>query len=371
MTVVSKCHISCIGNLRFWVKYLSWSICDNCGSIATQKLLPSYSQRTKCKKNVVCNCTSVHYFVPEPNNIPEVLNMLQDEDVYILRPFDIDLGPFQHKRYGYRVRSCLFSLKCSKLSVQEKISSIEDPERKEHCQRAYEYLMASPDSAYRDYVLKREHLVARHQQPQKLEIFSWEGIECALWPTLYPYLSWCESTIVGDVSRVSSKVSFLTKCFGPLLDYSLNFELLQFISDRWLLKTITGAISQGRHSQCSPYRSLASKAFSPAYWENQHRYLVDVVRQKGYPSLFITISPSEWTFTTPKWLDNLRDQYGFRPTQTALFETFHFIHVLEQIVCGYICGTNTLRWKNHLLNYNRIKGKNSVDTYFYRFEFQG
>ena len=297
--------------------------------------------------------------------------MLQDDNVFILRPFNIDIGPFQHKKYGYRIRSCLFSLECSKLSVQEKINLIEDPNRKEHCQQAYEYLMSSPDSAYKDYVLKREYFVARNEDPQKLEIFSWEGIECALWPTLYPYLSWCESTIVGDSNRVSSKVSFLTKCFGPLLDYSLQFELLQFIFDHWLLKTITGAISQGRHSHCSPYRSLASKAFSPAYWENRHHHLVDVVHQKGYPSLFITISPSEWTFTTPKWLHNFQQEYGFRPTQTALFETFHFMHVLEQIVCGYICGTNTLRWKNQMLHYNRRQNKSSVDTYFYRFEFQG
>ena len=47
------------------------------------------------------------------------------------------------------------------------------------------------------------------------------------------------------------------------------------------------------------------------------------------------------------------------------------MHVLEQIVRGYICGTNTLRWKNHLLNYKGRQNKNSVDTYFYRFEFQG
>ena len=70
-------------------------------------------------------------------------------------------------------------------------------------------------------------------------------------------------------------------------------------------------------------------------------------------------------------LDNLRDEYGFRPTQTALFETFHFMHVLQQIVCGYICGTNIFRWKNHLPNYKRRQTKSSVDTYFYRFEFQG
>ena len=68
--------------------------------------------------------------MPQPNNIPGVLNMLQDDNLFILRPFDIDLGPFEHKLYGYRVRSCLFFLECSKLSIQEKINLEEDFQRK-------------------------------------------------------------------------------------------------------------------------------------------------------------------------------------------------------------------------------------------------
>ena len=118
------------------------------------------------------------------------------------------------------------------------------------------------------------------------------------------------------------------------------------------------------------FRSLADKAFSPAYWQWQHRYLLDVVRQKGYPPLFITISSSEWTFTLPSWLHTIKDRYSVGPTQTPFHETMHFLHVLEQVVRGYMCGTNNQRWHTHLFNCNDQHSQTSIDTYFYRFEFQ-
>lgn len=44
--------------------------------------------------------------------------------------------------------------------------------------------------------------------------------------------------------------------------------------------------------------------------------------------------------------------------------------MLAQIVRGYLCGSNSQKWSNHLFNYNRIWSKKNVQTYFYRFEFQ-
>ena len=92
--------------------------------------------------------------------------------------------------------------------------------------------------------------------------------------------------------------------------------------------------------------------------------------QFGHPSLFITISPYEWTFPFPPWLENLRDLTGYGPTNLAQFETMHIVNVLEQLVRGYMCGSNTNRWTNHLFSYKRKKNQKNVLTYFYRFEFQ-
>ena len=43
-------------------------------------------------------------------------------------------------------------------------------------------------------------------------------------------------------------------------------------------------------------QALDSKKFTSGYWEWCHLFLIDAVRQYGYLSFFITISPCEWTF---------------------------------------------------------------------------
>ena len=78
-----------------------------------------------------------------------------------------------------------------------------------------------------------------------------------------------------------------------------NFELLQFHHEIWLFKTVSGAITTARKRYCSPATSLESKIFSSEYWKWQHQCLIDSVRQFGFPTLFITISPSEWSFPIP------------------------------------------------------------------------
>ena len=59
---------------------------------------------------------------------------------------------------------------------------------------------------------------------------------------------------------------------------------------------IAGAVEAGRKFKCSPIQALDCTEFTYGYWEWCHLFLIDVVRQCGYQSLFITISPSEWSF---------------------------------------------------------------------------
>ena len=120
---------------------------------------------------------------------------------------------------------------------------------------------------------------------------------------------------------------------------------------------------------CTPNKALEDKTFSPEYWRWQHKLLLDAVRQFSSPSLFITISPFEWSFPFPQWLDNVRDLTGYGPTCLPTFETTHIVHVLEQLVRGYLCGSNCNRWHKHVFAYDIQKGAKNVQTYSYRFEF--
>ena len=172
-------------------------------------------------------------------------------------------------------------------------------------------------------------------------------------------------------SRLSAKVSFNLKLLSEILDYSLDYDLLQFTYDRWLFNTVSGAISSARQFQTSAATSLSTKTFSVEFWRWHHRYLMDAVRQYGYPDVFITVSPYEWTFSTHIWFQNAAKTSGKMPTQLASLETLNIVHALEQTVRGYLCGTNSLRWKQHLFDYDKHATKNNVKNFFYRIEFQG
>ena len=196
------------------------------------------------------------------------------------------------------------------------------------------------------------------------------GIECALWPSLYPYRSWCDTVVAGSQTRASQKMSFITKVLSCIPCYSLEFELLHFHYDKWIFKTVTGAITTARRFKCSPARSLDDKTFSLEYWRWQHRVLLDAVTQYGLPSVFVTISPYEWTFPFPSWVSGVRQATGKGPTELAGYETLHIAHTLEQIVRGYLTGSNNASWSQHVFSYNASKTFPNVLTYFYRFEFQ-
>ena len=85
----------------------------------------------------------------------------------------------------------------------------------------------------------------------------------------------------------------------------------------------------------------------------------------------MTISPYEWAFPTPLWLENASNMSGKMPTQLAPLETLYISHILEQTVRGYLCGTNSARWRQHVFHHAHETSKKNVKNLFYRIEFQG
>lgn len=361
--------------LSSWCRTLSWSNCTKCSSLIPEKLLPSFPKNTKCQRTPDCVCKKSEYIVPDKESIPIELRDLKLQHIIALRPFTIDTGKYEVMKHGYRRKTAIFRLTCSIISVEDKIQSLQSPTDKEICSNAFHYLKGSRLSSYSSFLDMRETFLREQRQPTVFDVFKWKGIECALWPNIYPFTSWCESIHDGVESRKSSKKSFLTKCFSPVLDYSFNFSLLQFVFDRWIFKTVTGAINSAKifsakNAQSLAFNSLQDKSFCKGYWQWQHRYLIDAVRQFGLPDLFITISPSEWSFPLPYWMEDISKMSGRGPTELPCYETTNFMHILEQIIRGYLCGANDAKWRKHLLNDSKYTLTSNINTYFYRFEFQ-
>ena len=249
---------------------------------------------------------------------------------------------------GYRQRTGLFRISWCKQMVQQKICLVEDPCRRSFLQKVYDLLLMKEDSSYSRFILMH----FRDERPPFLyEIFFsplYRGVECALWPALYHTTSLCESILEGQDNRATGKIAFMRTLLSPVHDFSINFEISQYQYDRWLFKTITGAVNASKASGCSPNHSLENKSFSKTFWQLQNLYLIDAVRQYSYPSFFITISPYEWTFPFPPFLEEMRSRYFKDITETPTIETLHIAHVLEQIARGYLTGGNCNRWRTNV-----------------------
>ena len=142
---------------------------------------------------------------------------------------------------------------------------------------AYQFLINSGDSEYSYFISLHNRLSNENKQLNALNINETIGIECALWPDLYPRTGLCESVICGADYRHSSKKSFITKVFSEIIDYSLHFDLLQFQYDGSIYKTVSGAINSAKFLNCSPAHALDTKQFSPTFWQWQRLYLLDAV----------------------------------------------------------------------------------------------
>ena len=135
--------------------------------------------------------------------------------------------------------------------------------------------------------------------------------------------------------RNSAKASFLAKCLGPVDDYAADFELVQFVYDLWLW----GSLGAKKNSVDAPMRvTLSGYSFSPLYWETRHAALIDMVRQLGLPTLFITLAPYEWSFPYHRWILHEMELH-LRPRLTlAGLETLHIVHVLVELLREFVAG---------------------------------
>ena len=357
-------------NLRFWIEHLSWTYCNSCKMLKMQRLLPNYFKRPLLKFSKECTCIKNVYINPTEDKIPDVLKGLTHKEMVVLRPLTVHIGDYVKKQNGYRQKTNLFRLTWSTNSVLEKINDLTCVESRNRCIKAYDFLMQNELSSYKTYVEMRETEINESKRFNVYDFSKNVGIECALWPNLYPTIDFCETSLTGRSDRASTKAAFMVKAFSQISDYGTSFELLQFHYDLWVFKTVSGAITTARKKYCTPARALDAKTFSADYWRWHNYCLIDAVRQFGPPTLFLTISPSEWSFPLPPWLKALQEKTGLGETELPAYETLHFVNVLEQLVRGYMCGSNDNRWKSHLFSHCRKTAHNNVVNYFYRFEFQ-
>jgi len=173
----------------------------------------------------------------------------------------------------------------------------------------------------------------------------------------------------------SAKASYLAKVLGPVAEYGANYDLFQFVYDLWLWSAVGAKKNKG--IRCPLHLAMSQYSFSPEYWQIKHAGLMDMVRQLGVPTLFITIAPYEWSFPMHRWVEDELHKQMRSKLHLPVAETLHIAHVLGQAVEGLITGANQQSnkgrgkpWSSHIFAAKDGSKKNTVINYFGRLEFQ-
>ena len=72
--------------------------------------------------------------------------------------------------------------------------------------------------------------------------------------------------------------------------------LFYFFLEQGTIFKILGAVEMGRKYHCTPLRSLDCKEFLTGFWCSWHLILQEPWPQFGFPHVFITVLPTEWSF---------------------------------------------------------------------------
>ena len=105
-------YTTTVNNLTFWLKFCSWAYCDDCNLLHGQTMGSNLKQRYK-PRVTKCVCRGQMYVVPKFSNVTDFLKSLPLQDAYILRPFVIDLGPYERRQHGYRIKTAALALSYS------------------------------------------------------------------------------------------------------------------------------------------------------------------------------------------------------------------------------------------------------------------
>ena len=372
--------------LEDWCKTGSWNICSTCYSLEPRHLKEVDTRRVATPSITPCRWCSKDgaASVPTVQDVPKKLRYLTQKIVEALRPLEIDCGPYKRPVHGYREHTAMVRLLWAKQSVPEKISALPKKPKKK-AEKAYEYLMKSEVSEYKTFVSSHNEFLKRHPEGaseadrrRPLQQIEAPGVECALWPDLYFNSNLCEtveratdarrlerqglSAAIWDneedddeegQTRGSIRRSFLKKALGPILDYSADFELFQFVHDL----AYWSELGAKRHVQPHlPMRVLMKGApFTPAYWAVRHAAVLDLQRQCGHPVMFKTWAPYEWSAPYHRALLHQMESLLRSRTHLATLETLHLAHILVELLREWVVGgarkqgDSSVAWRHNYL----------------------
>ena len=413
--------------LQRWCEEGSWGMCPACHVLQPRPLQPN-DLRKDAKPEVAASfcrrCKAKYpHLVPDPSEAPEPLRNLSPASIEALRPLDIDVGAEVRAPAGYRKKVRMITFSWALQSVDAKVGAL-PKEDKRAAKRALRYLKAAEHNEYRHFYELHLQFLRRYEEPtpaqakRPLHFIEETGLENALWPHLYWNLQMCESherlsdkrldqldqkrkrprradpapehedssaSSAEDASgdegaeqagerRRSIKKSFQCKLLSPLLGYGSDFALLQYVYDLHLWTDLGSKKGQSA-GETSMRIMMSGHPMSPMYWTDIKHGLFDLVRQLGYPDLYWTLAPYEFSYPYSTFLlDEMQKTLRGRLNLPA-FEAMHLAHTMMQVCRNFVAGESITAkgqgWKENLLS-NKMEGQFGANclNFFARLEFQ-
>lgn len=367
-----------------WCAERSWKLCDSCAGMApaalTQKALtaeaedPTVAKCKRCNAKVVCGA-------PAPDDVPEELRGLDDESAAALAHLECNVGPVVRARNqggqvsGYRQHSAITRFFWKDCTAKDSIEKIRDKEQRRRAKAARRYLLKKRGCSYGKFekghkeFLKKYPDANERQRRRRLQFIEAPAVETAVWPHLFYEDALCLTVVratdcrrqgrangptledfmdgnvpsddadeaaegAEDEERHSTKRAYAALALASRIGYGSSYEILHFAYDLSLWSAL-GAKKRTSMDYDMPMRVLMKDhTFSPLYWKAVHWALIDMVRQMGYPKIFWTISPYEWSMPYHQWmLDEMAKELRGR-MDLPVAETLHLTHVLLQVVRG-------------------------------------
>jgi len=245
-----------VRHLSEWFEQKSWTTCKKCTALLHNPMLPE--NQILQRSLPTCPCKSAVLKMPTCHDFPQELQNLSTDDQVVLSFFLILTGPYRRAQHGYCVKTNAIDVVLKLDFIDDEIDAIADSTRRLRLRKAFDFLMSCPDSHYSHFFHQR-HMLELKQSYNFAELTKIKYIETALWPVLYYRDDFCESSISQAAdTKLSRKKHFFHKCLGPVIDYSLDFALLQFQYERWCYQIITGTIESGKKFGASSATAMDS-----------------------------------------------------------------------------------------------------------------
>ena len=361
--------------LRSWIQYGSWAKCLQCNALHRSKLSMDRFHVTRPWSNTLnaCYFCSTGIYVPHAYDFPSPLLHLTREVVNALRPLTLFQGKPTWGKHGFRRHSEMTKLKWSPLSVEEKIRALESPWR-ESAYRAFNFLMDSSRSSYRDYVQEHRDILTKGTAGQWLphKVMLRRYLECVLWPGLYPSRAVCDTEFAGSLrgKKKSVKQAFLAKVVSPVYDFALQYDLLHFHFDRHVMSSFSGKARAA--GPLSLMRALKDFPDSPHDRRLNSLAMTDLNHTLGRAKFMITLAPGAYATTWPEVVLHCRDVTKARTLGDNALEALHIVHILDQLCRGFLFNTNHTRRRkgNEFAVFDSVHCESAVLAWAYRLEFQ-